>query len=33
MKIDSINMLYSKLKTYVALKGDDADETEEDQTN
>ena len=33
VKIDSINMLYSKLKTYVALKGDDADETEEDQTN
>lgn len=33
VKIDSINMLYNKLKTYVALKGDDADETEEDQTN
>ncbi len=30
VKVDSIDMLNDKLKTYVAIKGDDEDETEED---
>ena len=29
-KVDSINMLNDKLKTYIAVKGDDEDEVEED---
>ena len=29
-KVDSINMLNDKLKTYIAVKGDDEDEAEED---
>lgn len=32
VKVDNIDMLNDKLKTYTAEKGDDEDETEEDQT-